>query len=107
MNKYIPDRKVWAGGVFMILAFVGITALNATGYASIPMEGVAVAAFVLGKFAEYFIPPSWLDKIKRIDDDLVEAAALDPASKVSPEVAAAVKGVRSRSYNEIMRKLGS
>lgn len=90
MSKWIPDRKWWAGGVFMLAAFALTMALNRYAGADISMDEAFVLSLALGKAAEYMLPPSLLDIIKRLDDDLVEIAAASPESAVSREVGAAV-----------------
>jgi len=61
--KWIPDRKVWAGGLagvagFLISQAIGMDAEQAAGIA-----GALWAA------ASYFIPPSVKDIVKRLDDN--------------------------------------
>lgn len=94
MSKWIPDRKVWSGGLFSVLAFFVILAANTWGGADIPLEAGAFLALAIGKAAEWLIPPSKLDIIKRLDDNLVELAAAVPESAVSREVGMAAVAVQ-------------
>lgn len=86
MGKWFPDRKVWAGGLFSVLAFFVILGLNSYMDAGIPFEATFFVALGFGKAAEYFLPPSLNDVLKRLDNDVVAIAGASPESPVSPEV---------------------
>jgi hypothetical protein len=84
--NYIPDRKIWAGGlsgiaawaVLQVLAHYNVTLPNP------PFSPEGLAA-VIGWIASYLIPPSMQDKVKRLNDDVVNFA------KNSPEAPAEAK----------------
>lgn len=69
MGKWIPDRKVLAGGLAAVLAWLVTVALAGWGV-SIPTEVVGGA--VAGAYAliAYLVPPSVGDLLKRADDTL-------------------------------------
>jgi hypothetical protein len=107
MSKWIPDRKVWTGGLFAVLAFLAVLALNTWAGTQIPLEAGAFIAIGLAKLLEYVLPPSLWDIVKRIDNDIVEIAAKSPASKVSPELAGvAAKAAKTDThFDAIMKRL--
>lgn len=94
MSKWIPDRKVWAGGVTMIVAWLIVQALNRYAGADIPLGADAVLAFAIGKAVEWFVPQPAKELIAKIDNEIVAAAGHSAESEVSPSVgAAATKAV--------------
>jgi hypothetical protein len=107
MSKWIPDRKVWTGGLFAVLAFLAVLALNSWAGTDIPLEAGAFIALGLAKALEYILPPSLLDKIKRVDNDIVAIAAASPASRVSPEVGsvAAKAATSDDAFDAIMKRM--
>ena len=66
-SKYVPDRKVLAGGVSSIAAFAVVMGLNAAGV-EIGMEAGVGLVGAIGTVAAYVVPPSVQDVTKRIDD---------------------------------------
>ncbi|GGD29178.1 hypothetical protein [Aureimonas glaciei] len=94
MSKWVPDRKVWAGGLTMVIAWLIVQALNVYAGADIPIEITAGLAFAIGKAVEYLVPQPAKELIAKIDNDIVAAAGHSSESQVSPSVgAAAVKAV--------------
>lgn len=89
MSKWIPDRKVWAGGVTMIVAWLIVQALNVYAGAAIPIGADAVLSFAIGKGVEFFVPPSTRDLITKLDNEIVAYAGRSSASEVSASVGAA------------------
>ncbi|NDV88816.1 hypothetical protein GTW51_19155 [Aurantimonas aggregata] len=108
MSKWIPDRKVWTGGLFAVLAFLAVLALNTWAGTDIPIEAGAFIALGIGKALEYILPPSVLDIIKRVNNDIVAIAAASPESKVSPEVGpvAARAAQSDDAFEVIMKRMG-
>ncbi|SMC43338.1 hypothetical protein SAMN06297251_102156 [Fulvimarina manganoxydans] len=92
MSKWFPDRKVLGGGMSAIVAFLLIQIASAAG-ADIPAEWQAILPTAIGYAVSYLLPPAARDVIARMDDALVEIAAADPKSKVSPAVGEAVKRI--------------
>ena len=94
MSKWIPDRKVWTGGVTMIVAWLIVKALNDYLGAGIPLEYTAMLAFGIGKAVEWSLPQPAKELIAKIDNEIVAAAGHSAESEVSPSVgAAATKAV--------------
>ena len=62
--KWIPDRKVLAGGIIGVLSFFASTALGLEAETS---AGIAAA---LWGIANYFIPASLADVVNKIDGTL-------------------------------------
>ncbi|MBB4000987.1 hypothetical protein [Aurantimonas endophytica] len=108
MSKWIPDRKVWSGGLFAVLAFLAVLASNTWAGTDIPIEAGAFIALGIGKAFEYILPPSVLDIIKRVDNDIVAIAGASPESKVSPEVGnvAAKTAQSDDAFEAIMKRMG-
>ncbi len=76
MNRYIPDRKVLAMGLSGIAAFLVSLAVP-----DVPQETVAGAVVGLMALVGYFVPPSVMDIVKRVDSGIIKLAggALPPA----------------------------
>ena len=76
MNRYIPDRKVLAMGLSGIAAFLVSLAIP-----DVPQETVAGAVVGLMALVGYFVPPSVMDIVKRVDAGIIRLAggALPPA----------------------------
>ena len=73
MKRWIPDRKVWAGGLVAMGAWLVVTAIEAaSGNALDPGVRETIAALV-GLGAQYLVPPSAQDILKRIDARMREA----------------------------------
>lgn len=94
MSKWIPDRKVWAGGLTTLVAWLLIMVLNAYAGADIPIECGGPLGLAIGKAVEYFVPQPAKELIAKIDNEIVAAAGMSPTSDVSAAVgAAAAKAV--------------
>lgn len=83
MNKYIPDRKVLAGGIAGVLTWLITLGMSAAGV-DIPAETVTGLVGGAMALAAYFIPPSKKDIIKRVDDTIIGLARQSPDSPASP-----------------------
>lgn len=64
LGKWIPDRKVLAGGIVGVVSFFAAQALG------IPAEIAAQVAGGLWLLANYFIPASVSDVVNKIDSTL-------------------------------------
>ena len=73
--KWIPDRKVLAGGIAGVLAFFGS---QAAGFD--PETSTAIAGSIL-MLVEYFLPASVSDIINKIDG-VIKKAGIDPKTPV-------------------------
>ena len=102
MSKWIPDRKVWAGGATMVVAWLIVQVLDLYAGADIPLGADAALAFALGKAVEYLVPPSARDLITKLDDEIVAYAGRSSVSEVSASVgAAAVDAIVDRAREPI------
>lgn len=77
MKKYIPDRKVWAGGMSALVAFA--VAQLIPGLDQEVVAGLVVAAWA---GASYLIPPSVADIVTRVDDNIIKLAG---GKRVEPD----------------------
>lgn len=94
MSKWIPDRKVWAGGVTMVVAWLIVQALNVYLGADVPIEAATLLAFGIGKAVEFLVPQPAKELIAKIDNEIVAAAGQSSESAVTKAVgAAATKAV--------------
>jgi hypothetical protein len=84
MEKFIPDRKIFATGTSGILAWLIITIITATTGVVLPAGSVEGLSALIGLVTGYIIPPSQRDIIKRLNDEIVAIAAADPKIPVSP-----------------------
>jgi len=73
MNRYIPDRKVLAMGLSGIAAFLVSLAIP-----DVPQETVAGAVVGLMALVGYFVPPSVMDIVKRVDAGIIRLAGGAP-----------------------------
>jgi len=79
--NFLPDRKVWAGGIAGIAAW-GILGV-ATHYGiTLPIDP-AMLAGTIGWLIAYIVPPAEQDIVKRLNDDIVKMAQNDPAVPVT------------------------
>ena len=84
MSKFLPDRKVLAGGFSGLLTYVlCIIIQKATGYA-VPPDMQTLLTGGIGWAVAYVTPLSARDIVKRLNDELVAMAAADPTIPVSP-----------------------
>ena len=83
--KYLPDRKVLAGGVAAVGAWAIALAAARYGYPIDPslMPGLVI---LIGYAISYFVPPSQQDILKRLNDELVKLAQDDPNIPVTKPV---------------------
>lgn len=80
--KWIPDRKVLAGGIAGVLAFLVATL---TG---VPVETITpIVAGAMG-LAAYFVPASVMDVVTKVDDTVIALAVRSAASPATAEGAA-------------------
>lgn len=75
MNRYIPDRKVLAMGLSGVAAF-----LVSLVVPDIPQETVTGAIVGLMALVGYFVPPSVMDIVKRVDTGIIKLAGGAPPS---------------------------
>ncbi len=75
MNRYIPDRKVLAMGLSGITAFLVSLAVP-----DLPQETVTAAIVGLMALVGYFVPPSVMDIVKRVDTGIIKLAGGAPPS---------------------------
>lgn len=70
-SAWMPDRKIIAGG---IVGIGGFFIMKETG---MPAEDAAAYSGVIALVAQYFIPKSYWDKIKGLDDTIKSAIKAD------------------------------
>jgi hypothetical protein len=96
----IPDRKVWSGGLAMVVSWLILALLHR--YVGLDLQptldsvfavigtkapdAMATLAGLISWAVAYYVPPAQRDIIKRMSDDIVKIAQNDPASPVSPAV---------------------
>lgn len=90
MNKFIPDRKVLAGGVVGVLTWLVVLILRQTTGLDLGPDAQSAISGVVGLIAAYVISPSQQDIVKRLTNYLVAVASADKNSPVSAEVLKAV-----------------
>lgn len=83
MSKYIPDRKILAGGLAGIVAWAVMLGLGFAGV-QVPAETQALLTTLIASLIGYLVPPSQKDIVKRLNDQLVAIAAADPNIPVTP-----------------------
>lgn len=86
MSRFIPDRKVWAGGLAGLISWGLVAALGRYGITLTPDQSLMLSGMIVGA-VQYITPPSTWDIIKRLNDSLVKVAADDPRVPVSQPVA--------------------
>ena len=81
MPPWFPDRKVWGSGLLGLVAFGVVVLGNQTGWWHLDYEAVltmlGTIAFVVG--SAYQIPPNLRDRLRHINDVVMQAAGLVPA----------------------------
>jgi len=87
---WIPERKIWAGGLSAVLAWI-IIALLVHFVPSIapvlPADAQTILAGVIGAAIANYVPPDIQDKIKHVDDAVIviaRASDASPASETPP-----------------------
>lgn len=74
--NYLPDRKVWGGGIAGVAAWGVLSAAQHYGV-TIPVDSGTLATIIAAGMA-WAIPPSYADIASRLDNDIVELAQNDP-----------------------------
>ena len=107
--KWVPDRKIIAGGTTALVSWALLLAASASGVV-VPLELQALLPTALGYVVSYLVPASVQDVIRRVDDALVQIAGASPSSAVSREVgeaAAAVRaGAKSTTVDDFLARIG-
>jgi len=80
--RWIPDRKVLAGGLAGLLAWLVAMVASRYGFPLTPEQQTYVAGAIAWAVA-YFVPPSKRDIVKHLNDDIVRMAQDDPAVPVT------------------------
>lgn len=70
MNKWLPDRKYWAGGLTGVGAYVLIKLAQELAGITLTLDEAMALVGLLSLGVSYLTPPSFDDKIKRLDDDV-------------------------------------
>lgn len=79
--KWIPDQKWFAHGFVGLVVFGAVLVLAHFGIVVAPDEALALI-LVLSLAVHYLVPPSLQDKLKRLDDDVVQIGV--ELGKLSP-----------------------
>jgi len=82
--NWMPDRKIWAGGIAGLIAWGLCLLAGRYGLAITPDQQTMLTAGV-GAAISYITPPSQYDKIKRLNDQLVQLAIDDPNIPVTSQ----------------------
>ena len=81
MPTWFPDRKVWGSGLLGLAAFAIVMLGNLTGWWHLDYSAVftmlGTIVFVVG--ASYQLPPSLRDRLRHLNDEVMQAAKLVPA----------------------------
>lgn len=90
--SWLPDRKVWAGGLAGFAAWLLVLAATRYGV-PLDLQTASILVAAVGGGVSYLVPPSTRDIITRLNDGLVKMAQDDPSIPVSaPKVATQVTG---------------
>lgn len=90
--SYIPDRKVWGGGVVSLVAFVIAIMLKRWAGWDIPSEVIGLWVGIAYGAGSYLIPASLRDFLERLDGAAKEAAKSHAVNtEVVMDAAAVVK----------------
>lgn len=83
-KKWIPDRKVMAGGLTGLVAFLAAVVLNAAG---VPIDYDVLFPLVVaaGPLVSYLVPAAAIDVARHLNDEIVELAVLMPESSATAE----------------------
>jgi RecJ-like exonuclease len=103
----MPERKIWAGGLAAIAAWI-ILAIIAHFLPSVaavlPADAQTILSGLIGAAIANYVPPDIQDKIKHVDDAVIEIARASDASPASespppmtPELKAAIVAEAPRS----------
>jgi len=82
MGRFVPDRKVWAGGIAGVVAWAVMLGLSMAGV-QVPPEAQPLIMTIVVTAMGYLVPPSQRDIVKRLNDQLVAVAAADPTIPVT------------------------
>lgn len=74
--KWLPDRKVWAGGVLGILTWA-----IGTWLVDIPEDTAAMVAALVWSLVSYFLPPPLKETLLRADEAMKDAAKEAPGDE--------------------------
>lgn len=102
MSKWIPDRKLWGGGLTAVIAWLIVQAVQAYTGRVLPPGTDEKLAFVIGLVAAYALPPSARDILRHIDEDIVKKIAADPkiplvkAAEPPPATTTVINGMTGR-----------
>jgi len=81
--NFIPDRKVWAGGLAALLTWgINLAAQHFLGV-SLPPDLLTMVVGGVTTGVAYLVPPTVRDIVKRLNDDIVQIAANDPTIPVT------------------------
>jgi hypothetical protein len=83
--SWMPDRKVWSGGLAALLTFVIGYAASRFGY-PLDAQVLAILPVVFGYAVSYLVPASVRDIITKLDNEIVALAQADPDSPVTTPV---------------------
>lgn len=78
MSRYIPDRKVLAGGLTGLVVWAVSLACQDAGY-DVPADVLGLAIALVAPTIAYLVPPSVKDIAKRLDGDIRAAYELQHA----------------------------
>jgi hypothetical protein len=70
MSKWIPDRKVWAGGLAAVTAWALCQALAMLAGIVVPPDVAMWVVVTAGGAISYLVPPSVADLTRRADETL-------------------------------------
>lgn len=102
--SWLPDRKVLAGGIAGILAWLLVFIGNKYGMGITP-DVQSLLTGAIGWAVAYLVPSSVRDVINHLNDDIVQIAAADPNSNVSERtmvLPAATKVVAASSPSPVV-----
>lgn len=72
MSKWFPDRKILAGGLGMVVAWLSVQLLGTYTEVQLTMESATAIVGAVGMGLAYLVPPSVMDVIRRVDEFLDE-----------------------------------
>ena len=70
MEKWVPDRKVLAGGLASVFAWALVLLLQRYLGIALPAETAAAIVAGAGSVVAYWVPPSLADLARRADETL-------------------------------------
>lgn len=69
-SKYVPDRKVLAGGISGIVTWLGLMAIERFFGVVISSDVAGIIVAAVAPTIAYMVPPSVADVAKRLDADI-------------------------------------